>query len=81
VSVLATIVDGDALWQTFWTGAVSGVGVSIIFAFTILGATRSTDMRRVDRTVAATLYALLAVAGVLASLAVVVYAVVLITTK
>ncbi|WP_354697544.1 hypothetical protein DSM112329_03177 [Paraconexibacter sp. AEG42_29] len=79
--VLLGFIDGQALWQTIWTGAVAGIGVCIIFAFTILGAARSTDMRLEDRAVAATLYAVLAVLGTLASFAVVIYAVVLITTK
>lgn len=78
---LAAAVDTDALLQTVWTGALAGIGVCLIFAVTILGATRSSDMRREDRHAAATSYGLLAVLGVLASLAMVAYGVVLITTK
>lgn len=78
---LATIIDGDALWQTIWTAAVGGVGVCVIFALTILGAARSADMRRSDRDGAAGAYAILAVVGFAGCVAVVAYAVLLITTK
>lgn len=79
--MLATIIDGDALWQTIWSGALGGIGVCVIFALTILGAARSADMRRVDRDAAAGAYAVLALAGFAGCIGVVVYAVVLITTK
>lgn len=81
MSVLATIVDGEALWQTVWTGALAGIGVCVVFAMTILGATRSTDMRRDARGGAAAAYAALAVLGGLASVAIVAYGVIVITTK
>lgn len=81
VPQLAGIIDGDAIWQTVWSAAVAGIGVCIIFSLTILGAARSTDMRREDRDAAASAYAVLALLGFAGCVAVVVYAVVLITTK
>ncbi len=78
---LGSIVDGEAIWQTVWTGALAGVGVSLIVAVTILGATRSSDRRREDRALPAAFYGVLAVLGLLASLGVVVYGVVLISIK
>lgn len=78
---LATIVDGQALWQTVWTGGLAGVGVCVVFALTILGAARSTDLRREDRGGLAAAFTALAVAGGLASLAIVAFGVIVITTK
>ncbi|MCW2997808.1 MAG: hypothetical protein JWN65_1357 [Solirubrobacterales bacterium] len=79
--VLWTIVDVDALWRTAWTAAVAGVGISVVFGLTVLGATRYLDMRREDRPGLAAVYVLLAALGTAGTLASVVYGVVLITTK
>jgi hypothetical protein len=81
MTLLATVIDVDALWRTAWTASLAGIGVCLVFAFTVLGATRSSDMRRDSRAVPAALYGLLAVLGVAATLGIVVYGVVLITTK
>ncbi len=78
---LATVIDVEALWRTGWTAAVAGIGVSLVFALTVLGATRSSDMRREDRTAPAALFGLLAIIGVATTLAMVAYGVILITTK
>jgi hypothetical protein len=79
--IVAEIIDGHAAWQAVWTAAVSGVGVTIVFSLAVLGATRSTDMRRDDRPGQATVYGVLALLGVAATLGAVVYAITLITTK
>ena len=79
--IVAKIIDGQAAWQAIWTAAVSGVGVTIVFSLTVLGATRSTDMRRDDRPGQAAMYAVLALLGLAATLGAVVYAITLITTK
>lgn len=79
--VLAKVIDTEALWQTIWSGALAGIGVSVVFALTILGATRSTDMRQADRPGAATAYAVLAAVSTLAFLAIIAYGVTIITTK
>jgi hypothetical protein len=78
---LWTVIDVDALWRTAWTAAVAGIGICLVFAFTVLGATRSSDLRRENRTVPAALYGLLAVAGTMGTIGSVAYGVVLITTK
>lgn len=78
---MATIVDVHALWQTIWTAAVGGVGVSIVFALAVLGATRSSDIRRAGGRGAAVPYAVLAVVGTLLGLGVAVYAIVLIAHR
>jgi hypothetical protein len=79
--IVAKIIDTHAAWQAVWTAAVAGVGVTVVFSFAVLGATRSTDMRRDDRPGQAAAYAALAVIGLAATLAAIVYAITLITTK
>ena len=79
--IVAKIIDGQAAWQAIWTAVVSGVGVTIVFSLTVLGATRPTDMRRDDRPGQAAMYGVLALLGLAATLGAVVYAITLITTK
>jgi hypothetical protein len=79
--IVAKIIDGHAAWQAIWTAAVSGVGVTIVFSLTVLGATRSTDMRRNERPGQAAMYGVLALLGLAATLGAVVYAITVITTK
>ena len=79
--IVAKIIDTDAAWQAVWTAAVAGIGVTIVFSLAVLGATRSTDMRRDDRPVPAALYGGLAVLAVAATIGAIVYAITLITTK
>jgi hypothetical protein len=79
--IVAKIIDGHAAWQAVWTAAVSGVVVTIVFSLAVLGATRSTDMRRDDRPGQAAMYAVLALVALAATLGAVVYAITLITTK
>jgi hypothetical protein len=79
--IVAKIIDTQAAWQAVWTAAVAGVGVTIVFSLAVLGATRSTDMRRNDHPAQAGLFALLALLGLAATIGAVVYAITLITTK
>jgi hypothetical protein len=79
--IVAEIIDSNAAWQAVWTAAVAGIGVTVVFSLAVLGATRSTDLRRADRVAASVLYALLAVLGLAATIGAVVYAITLITTK
>jgi cation transporter-like permease len=78
---MATIVDIHSLWQTIWTAAVGGIGVSIVFALAVLGATRASDIRRAGGRGDALPYAALAVAGTLVALGAAVYAIVLIADR
>jgi hypothetical protein len=77
----ATIIETHALWQTIWTAAVAGLGVTFVFSFAVLGAARSQDMQREGRGGAAIAYGVLAVAGVLATLGAIAGGIVLIATK
>jgi hypothetical protein len=79
--IVAKIIDGHAAWQAVWTATVSGVGVTIVFSMAVLGATRSTDMRRNERPGQAALYGALALLAFACTLGAVVYAITLITTK
>jgi hypothetical protein len=79
--IVAKIIDGHAAWQAIWTAAVAGVGVTIVFSLAVLGATRATDLRRDDRPGQATLFAGLGLVGFAATIAAIVYAITLITTK
>jgi hypothetical protein len=79
--IVAKIIDTSAAWQAVWTAAVSGVGITIVFSLAVLGATRSTDMRRDDRPGQAAMYVALALVALAATLGAVVYAIALITTK
>lgn len=79
-TVLAKIVDWGALWQTIWAAALAGVGVSVIFAFLVLGATRSVDHRRAGETALATVYTVVAAVGALATVGALGYALYIITS-
>ena len=79
--IIAKIIDPHAAWQAIWTAAVAGVGVTVVFSIAVLGATRATDLRRDDRAGQAALFVALGLLGFAATIAAVVYAITLITTK
>jgi len=54
-------VDGHLLVQVVWVSLVAGVGISALFSFVILGATRAGDARRAGRDAAATAFVAFAV--------------------
>jgi hypothetical protein len=77
----ATIIDWSALGKVVLYSLVAGVGVTTVFALAILGASRSTDMRRDGAPGLATVYAALALLAVAMSVAAVAYGIVLMTQK
>jgi uncharacterized membrane protein YhaH (DUF805 family) len=79
--ILAEIVDGGALWQTVWTAAVAGIGISIVYSIAVLGSSRSLDMRRAGRASARAWYAVLALVGAAGTIGAIAYAIITITTK
>ena len=79
--IVGEIINWNAAWQAVWTAAVAGVGVTIVYSLAVYGATRTADMRRDQRPGQATVYGIVAFAGVAATLGAVVYAITLITTK
>jgi hypothetical protein len=79
--MLATVIDFDALWQTIWTAAASGLGVITIYSIAVLGAGRSLDLRGQGRHGASLAYALLALLGGAGMLAAIASGILLITSK
>lgn len=77
---LATI-DAHLLLRVFYTSIVAGVGVCVVFALTVLGFVRSVDMRRLQRSGAATSYAILAAVGLALSASIIIYGLVLLSQK
>jgi hypothetical protein len=77
----AEIINWNAAWQAVWTAAVAGVGITVVFSLAVLGATRTADMRRDNRPAQATVYGIVGLVAVAATLGAVVYAITLITTK
>jgi hypothetical protein len=80
-TVLATIVDTDALGKVIIYSLIAGIGVTVAFALTIVGATRFADMRRDDRPVEAGLFAVLATLALAASVGAIVLGIVVMTSK
>ena len=76
------IVDWGKLGQVVAYSAIVGIGVAIAFALAIVGATRFADVRRDGGSnVSAAAYALLATAGLAATVAAAVIAIVVMTKK
>jgi NCAIR mutase (PurE)-related protein len=78
--MLASAVDWAKLLEVVWTAALAGIGVTAIFSLAVFGMARSLDTRT-DRPGASALYAVVGLAGFAASLAAIVWGVVLITSK
>jgi hypothetical protein len=79
--MLATVVDTSALWQTIVAALGAGVGTTFVFSIAILGAARFSDASREGRTGEAILFGAVGILGLLATLAGVVAAVIVMTTK
>jgi hypothetical protein len=79
--VTAALIDTGALLKMVYWSLLAGVGVAVIFSIAVLGASRSSDMRRANRSGAATGYAAVAIVALVLAAAIVVYGLVLITRK
>ena len=79
--MIATVVDTKALWETVVAAFVAGVGTTMIFSIAILGFVRSAEATRSGKSVEATLFGILAAAGLIATAAAIVLAVIVMTTK
>lgn len=79
--VLAEIVDWEALGDVVIASLVAGVGLTLCFSLAIRGALRFADMRRSEKTIGAVFYAGLGLLGLAASLAGVVAAIIVMTSK
>jgi Na+/H+-dicarboxylate symporter len=78
---MSFLTAASPLFKMVYSALLAAVAVSIVFSIAILGAVRSSDMRRAGRTTAATAYALLAVCGLALSAAVVIYGLILVGHK
>jgi Na+/H+-dicarboxylate symporter len=77
----AALIDTGALAKVAYISLLAGVVVAVVFSLAVLGATRSSDMRRDGRQAAATAYAALAVLAATAAAGIVVYGLVLMAHK
>jgi hypothetical protein len=81
VIVLAEVVDWDALGEVVLASLIAGVGVTLCFSLALRGAVGFTDMRRAERRIGMTLYALLGIFGLGASLLGIAVAIIEMTSK
>jgi hypothetical protein len=79
--MMAGLIDTSALLKMAYSSLAAGVGVTVVFSIAILGAIRSSDMRREQRSAAATAYAALAGVGIVVAVAITVYGLVLVAHK
>jgi hypothetical protein len=75
------LIDTAALLKLLYTSLAAGVSVAIVFSLAILGATRSSDMRRSGRGAASNAYVALTVLALIVAAAIVVYGLVLMARK
>jgi Na+/H+-dicarboxylate symporter len=74
-------VNVTALVKMLYSSLIAGIGVALVFSIVILGAIRSSDMRRSGRGSAAAAYAALASVGFLLVIGMVVYGLLLVAHK
>ena len=79
--MISAAINTHALVKILYTSVLAGVGVAVIFSLAILGATRSSEMRREHRIVAAVAYTALAAVGLLIAAAMVIYGLTLVAHK
>jgi Na+/H+-dicarboxylate symporter len=77
----AAAINVTALAKMLYSSLIAGISVALIFSIVILGAVRSSDMRRANRATAAAAYAVLASVGLALAIGVVVYGLILVAHK
>jgi len=70
-----------AIVRVLYSSVIASLAIAIVFSLTVLGAIRSNEMRRSDRSGPAAAYATLAICAALAFAGVVVYGLILLTQK
>jgi hypothetical protein len=78
---LATLVEGKELLETVVASAVAGIGVTFVFSVAIWGVARFADLSRNERPVAAAAAALAAGLALVATVAIVVLGIIVMTSK
>jgi hypothetical protein len=79
--IAESVVDWNGILEVIWVATLAGVGVTAAFGFTILGATRATELSRDGKTLSAGLYAALGIVAFAVVAASVVFGIVIMTTK
>jgi hypothetical protein len=79
--VILAKIDTTGLGEVILYSLVAGVGVTIVFALAVYGATRSTDMRRAGNAALATVYAIVAALGASATLGAIAFGIYLVQKK
>ena len=78
--MIATIVEGKALWETVVASVVAGLGVTFAFSIAIWGAARFVDLSREERPLAAAAAGLVGGLALIATLAAVVVGILVMTS-
>lgn len=78
--MIATIIEGRALWETVVASVVAGIGVTFVFSIAIWGAARFVDLSREERPLAAGAAAALGGLALLATIAAVVAGILVMTS-
>jgi hypothetical protein len=81
MGLLLGAVDWDALLQVVWVSILTGIGVTGAFGVAIYGATRAVDLSREGRAPEAGLFAVVAVAALVAVGGAVIFGIVAMTDK
>ena len=75
------VVDWEALLEVVYSALAAGVGVALAFSIAVAGATRFADEMREARAFRATLYGVLAVAGLAVCVAAIALGIIVMTQK
>jgi hypothetical protein len=79
--MIGAAINSSALLKMLYSSVLAGVSVAVIFSVAVLGATRSSDMRRANRNGVATAYAALAAVALALTAAIVIYGLTLVAHK
>jgi hypothetical protein len=79
--MIATVVDTKELLETIVYSSIAGIGITLIFSLGIYGSTRLADFSRDGRRLEAGLAGALAVIAVLATIAALIFGIVVMTQK
>jgi hypothetical protein len=80
-TVAAVSINTTALVKLLYTSVAAGVSVALVFSLAVLGATRSSDLRRDGRSLAAGAYAALSLLALTLAGGIVVYGLILMARK
>lgn len=78
---LATLVEGKELLETVVASTVAGIGVTFVFSVAIWGVARFADLSRNERPLAAAAAAFAAGLALVATVAIVVLGIIVMTSK